>query len=76
MSKAYLKHNLILLNPYLTPLTPLTFLRAFKKTGVRTYVRTYGRSDIVTTWAAVAAKKEDNITQTTHKKNVCNRKQK
>ena len=60
MSKAYLKPNLILIYPYLIPLTTLDLLEGFEENG-GTDVRTDGRSDIVTTWAAVAANK--NITK-------------
>ena len=47
MTKAYLKPNLILLYPYLTPLTTLDLLEGFKENGgtyVRTYVLTYVRT--------------------------------
>ena len=47
MTKAYLKPNLILLYPYLTPLTTFDLLEGFEENGV-TYVRTYVRTDGVT----------------------------
>ena len=41
MSSAYLKPNVILLYPYLTPLTPLDLLEGFKENG-----GTDGRTDV------------------------------